>query len=386
MPDFDFDAVDRTHINSVKWDVAPGELPMWVADMDFATAPAVIDAVKQRMENPTYGYSFIPEEYNQAVSSWWKRRHDHDIDPHNIIFATGVIPAVSSAVRSLTNPAEKVVIQSPVYNIFYNSIINNGRRITDAPLTYTNGEYSMDFEALEKAFSDPLATMMILCNPHNPVGKAWSRNDLARVGELADKYHITVVSDEIHCDIMDPAVTHIPFASADPACRRVAVTCCSPSKAFNLAGLHSAYVMIDEPWIRHRVERGLNTDEVAEPNVVACQSTIAAYSQDGAQWLDALNGYIQGNKDHAAAALSDALPGLHIPRSEATYLMWIDCSAYTDDAEKLQGYVRQETGLYVSSGHVYGEAGRTFLRMNLGTSRSLVEDGVQRLIAALRSL
>ena len=143
MPDFDFDAVDRTHINSVKWDVAPGELPMWVADMDFATAPAVIDAVKQRMENPTYGYSFIPEEYNQAVSSWWKRRHDHDIDPHNIIFATGVIPAVSSAVRSLTNPAEKVVIQSPVYNIFYNSIINNGRRITDAPLTYTNGEYSM---------------------------------------------------------------------------------------------------------------------------------------------------------------------------------------------------------------------------------------------------
>ena len=365
MPNFDFDAVDRTHINSVKWDVAPGELPMWVADMDFATAPAVIYAVKQRMANPTYGYSIIPEEYNQAVSSWWKRRHDHVIDPHNIIFATGVIPAISSAVRSLTNPAEKVVIQSPVYNIFYNSVINNGRRILDAPLTYTGGEYSMDFEALEKAFSDPLATMMILCNPHNPVGKAWSRNDLARVGELADRYHITVVSDEIHCDIMDPAVTH---------------------KAFNLAGLHSAYVMIDEPWIRHRVERGLNTDEVAEPNVVACQSTIAAYSQNGAQWLDALNKYIQGNKDYAAAALSNALPGLHIPRSEATYLMWIDCSAYTDDAEKLQEYVRQKTGLYVSSGHIYGEAGRTFLRMNLGTSRSLVEDGVQRLIAALRSL
>ena len=213
------------------------------------------------------------------------------------------------------------MIQSPVYNIFYNSIINNGRRVIDAPLAYTGGEYSMDFEALERAFSDPLATMMILCNPHNPVGKAWSRNDLARVGELADRYHITVVSDEIHCDIMDPVVTHIPFASAAPVCRRVAVTCCSPSKAFNLAGLHSAYVMIDEPWIRHRVERGLNTDEVAEPNVIACQSTIAAYSQNGAQWLDALNRYIQGNKDYAAAALSNALPGLHIPRSEAPYLM-----------------------------------------------------------------
>ena len=270
------------------------------------------------------------------------------------------------------------MIQSPVYNIFYNSIINNGRRVIDAPLAYTGGEYSMDFEALERAFSDPLATMMILCNPHNPVGKAWSRNDLARVGELADRYHITVVSDEIHCDIMDPVVTHIPFASAAPVCRRVAVTCCSPSKAFNLAGLHSAYVMIDEPWIRHRVERGLNTDEVAGQRSPRIRRTVH-------------NGWMRSTGIYRGIRIMQ-LQRCPMPCRACTspalrlHTLCVDCSAYTDDAEKLQEYVRQKTGLYVSSGHVYGEAGRTFLRMNLGTSRSLVKDGVQRLISALRSL
>lgn len=379
---FSFEAVDRSQIDSVKWSTKPHELPMWVADMDFATAPAIVDAVQERASNPTYGYSLVSDEFGQTIAAWWQQEYQTQINPADVIFAAGVIPAISSAIRSLTNPGEKIVIQSPVYNNFYTSIINNGRQVCDAPLIYQAGEYSMDFAALEEAFSDPLTTMMILCNPQNPTGNIWSADDLAIIAQLAKDHHVIVVSDEIHCDIRRPGLAHVPFASVSSAAREVAVTCNSPSKAFNMAGLHSAYLVVSTDWIRRRVQAQLIRDGVAEPTVFSCPAAIAAYAHSR-DWLRAVNHYIQENKDYARTKLSKNLPNLHIPRSDATYLLWLDCRAFTSDADLLSRQIRQQTGLYLSSGKMYGPSGAAFLRMNLGTSRTLVEDGTDRLIQAL---
>ncbi len=379
--------IDRTHISSMKWNVHNGELPMWVADMDFATAPAILNAMQARLNNGTFGYSDIPDDFYTTVSTWWKEQHNFEIAPENIIFTCGVVPAISSAVRSLTNVAEKVVVQPPVYNIFYNSIINNGRRVLEAPLARDtqSGEYSMDFEALEDAFSDPLTTLMILCNPHNPTGNIWTAEDLAHVGDLAAAHHVTVLSDEIHCEVVRPGMKHIPFDSVNETCRNVAITCASPSKAFNIAGLHSAYTMIDNDLLRHRFERGANTDEVAEPNAFACASTIAAY-QNGYDWLTSLNQYIQRNKDYARKTIENSRVPISVTPSDATYLLWLDCSEFTEDAQELANKIRQKSGLILSAGNIYGECGRQFLRINLGTTFARVHDGVNRLLTSCESL
>lgn len=386
IPAFD-DAVDRTSICSMKWDVAEGELPMWVADMDFTTAPCITEALHSRVANGTFGYTDVPEAWNTAVAHWWSERYGMSVDPTHITFTTGVIPAISSLVRSLTNVAEKVVIQPPVYNIFTNSIVNNGRRVLNNPLRYSDGTYSMDFDDLERKLSDPLTRLMILCNPQNPSGNVWSADDLARVGELCARYDVTVISDEVHCDIVRPDMVHTPFAAVNDLNRSICVTCSSPSKAFNVAGLQSAYFICDDAGIRARAVRGVNTDEVAEPNDFAVFSTIAAYTQ-GAAWLDQLRRVVQRNKDHVAARLDHTCPQLmRMVPSDATYLAWIDCTGLLDrtgdpTAERFCTYLREHTGLVLSYGGIYGENGSRFLRMNLGTRADLVVDGTDRLITA----
>lgn len=384
IPQFD-EPVDRTAISSMKWNVADGELPMWVADMDFQTAPCITEALKKRVANGTFGYTDIPDEWSTAITNWWKTRYGMDVDPVHITFTTGVIPAISSLVRSLTNVAEKVVIQPPVYNIFTNSIVNNGRRVLNNPLIYSNGEYSIDFDDLENKLSDPLARLMIVCNPHNPSGNVWSRDDLARIGELCAKYDVTVISDEIHCDVIRPGLTHTPFAAASETNRRISVTCSSPSKAFNVAGLQSAYFFCDDAGLRARAVRGVNTDEVAEPNDFAVFSTIAAY-EHGADWLDQLCQVAQRNKDYANRVIGERCAELlHMVPSDSTYLAWIDCSGLLDrvgdaTAERFCDYLREHTGLILSYGGIYGENGARFLRMNLGTRADLVIDGLNRLV------
>lgn len=378
--------VDRTGIFSMKWDVADGELPMWVADMDFRTAPAISEALTERVGNGTFGYTDIPREWNEAVADWWLRRYGVTMDPEHVVFTTGVIPAISSLVRSLTNAAEKVVLQPPVYNIFTNSIVNNGRRVLNNPLRYEHGVYSMDFEDLERKLADPLTRLMILCNPQNPSGNVWSDGDLARVGELCAKHHVTVVSDEVHGDIVRPGVTHMPFAAVNELNRSICVTCSSPSKAFNVAGLQSAYFICDDDGLRARAVRGVNTDEVAEPNDFAVFSTIAAYT-DGGVWLDDLCRVVQRNKDYVSAQLDEhAHDMLHMVASDSTYLAWIDCSGLLDrvgdaNAERFCGFLRSHTGLVLSYGGIYGENGSRFVRMNLGTRADLVIDGTARLLA-----
>ena len=271
MGKYDFDNVpDRHNTGSLKYDYGLKRMgrsdlmPMWVADMDFPLPKEILERIKNRTDHGIFGYTDIPDVWYQAYMDWWKKRHGLEIEKDQLVFCTGVIPAISSAVRKLTTPAENVLIQTPVYNIFYNSILNNGRRVLESPLIYENGGYRIDWEDLEKKLSDPQTTLMILCNPHNPIGKIWDRETLKRIGALAEKYGVTILSDEIHCDITDPGKSYVPFAAASDICARISVTCMAPTKCFNIAGLQTAAVMVPAPFLRHKMWRALNTDEVAE--------------------------------------------------------------------------------------------------------------------------
>lgn len=382
---YDFDRViNRRNTNSLKWNVAETELPMWVADMDFETAPSVKAAIQERAVHGIFGYTDLPDAWYQAYMHWWKNRHHFSIEKEWLIFCTGVVPAISSMVRKLTTPAEKVLIQTPVYNIFFNSILNNGRQVLESPLTRNGTAYQIDFTDLEQKLADPQTSLMILCNPHNPVGKIWDKETLARIGALCHKHHVTVISDEIHCDLTAPGCEYIPFASVSQECKNISVTCIAPTKAFNLAGLQTAAVVVPNPTLRHKVWRGLNTDEVAEPNVFAVEAPIAAF-EHGADWLDALRVYIQENKDTAARYIEEHIPQAMLVPSEATYLLWLDIGKLASSAEDAAKYIREHTGLYVSAGAQYGKSGETFLRINAACPRSLLLDGLERLKNGLAS-
>ena len=380
---YDFDTViDRHNTDSVKWDVKENELPMWVADMDFQAAPEIREAIQKRMDNGVFGYSIIPDSWRNAYVHWWKTRHDFEIDPSWLLFSTGVIPILSSTVRKITTPNENVVIQTPVYNVFFNSIRNNGCRVLESELVYENGEYHMDLEDLEKKLADPQTTMMILCNPQNPAGKIWDRDTLARIGELCAKYNVTVLSDEIHCDITDPGVSYVPFASVSQICRDISITAIAPTKAFNIAGIQSAAAMVPNPRLRHKIWRALNTDEVSEPNAFSVTAAVAAFEK-GADWLDELRSYIYENKMILTKYIKENIPDIHVVPSQATYLVWLDCSRFTTDSVAFAAEIRRKTGLFLSNGTQYGESGRSFLRFNLACPKTVLMDGLDRLRRAL---
>ena len=383
---YDFDTpVDRRGTDSLKWDVAEGELPMWVADMDFQTAPEIRQALMERMAHGVFGYSVVPERWYDAYIQWWKTRHGYTMERDWLIFCTGVVPAISSIVRKLTTPAEKVLIQTPVYNIFFNSILNNGRQVLESPLRYDGEAYGIDFADLEEKLSDPQTTLMILCNPHNPVGKIWDAETLRRIGALCKKYNVVVVSDEIHCDLTDPGTGYVPFASVSEECRENSITCIAPTKAFNMAGLQTAAVSVPNPVLRHKVWRGLNTDEVAEPNAFAVEAAVAAFTRGGG-WLDALRSYLYGNKQRAAEFIHEELPSIHLVPSQATYLLWLDCGRLGMSGEEIAETIRRETGLYLSEGSQYGSTGENFLRLNIACPRTVLEDGLRRLKAGIAAV
>lgn len=376
---YDFDTpVDRRNTYSLKWDVKENELPMWVADMDFQTAPEVREAIQNRAAHGVFGYSIVPEEWYQAYIRWWENRHGFRMDAEWLIFCTGVVPAISSIVRKLTTPAEKVLVLTPVYNIFFNSILNNGRQVLESRLQYDGEAYSIDYADLEAKLADPQTSMLIFCNPHNPVGKIWSAEELRKVGELCRKHHVVVVSDEIHCDLTEPGMGYVPFASVSEDCRNNSIICIAPTKAFNLAGMQTAAVCVPDPVLRHKVWRGLNTDEVAEPNAFAIQAAVAAFTRGG-EWLDELRSYLHENKVWTAQYIQKEIPRLKVVASQATYLMWLDCSGLTDSSEELADVIRESTGLYLSEGGQYGGDGTHFLRLNVACPRSVLEDGLNRL-------
>ena len=380
---YDFDAViDRSGTNAYKWEIEAGELPMWVADMDFPTAPAVREAIERRAAHGVFGYSVIPPAWNSAIVAWWQQRHAVIFSPESVIFCAGVVPAISSMIRKLTTPAEKVLVQTPVYNIFFNSICNNGRFPVENPLQRTADGYEIDWTDLEQKLSDPQVTLMLLCNPQNPGGIIWGREDLSRIGALCARYHVTVISDEIHCDLTDPGYDYVPFASASDTCRAISITCVAPSKAFNIAGLQGAAVIAADEALRHKVWRGLNTDECAEPNAFAIQAAIAAFTVGG-EWLDALRMYIAANKAMVRVYLQQELPELTMVDGHATYLCWLDCRQISRDDLQLAADIRQKTGLFLSNGSQYGAAGAGYLRMNVACPRHMVEDGLDRLRRAV---
>lgn len=375
---YNFDELtDRRNTNSLKWDVGENELPMWVADMDFKTAPEVIDAVIARAKSGIYGYQIVPDEWYKAVAGWWTKRHNFEVEEEWLCFCTGVIPAVTSAVKRITNVGDNVVVQTPVYDIFFHSVENTGRHVLENKLSYDGEKYSIDFADLEAKLSDPLTTMLILCNPHNPAGKVWAGEELVKIGALCKKYGVTVLSDEIHCDLTEPNVGYTPFASASEECKSISVTCVAASKAFNLAGLQSAAVIIPDEWLRNKIVRGLNSDEVAEPNAFAIAATIAAFTKGG-EWLDELREYISENRRTAAKFIERELPELKVIGQDATYLMWIDCSAVTYDAEKLCDNIRKKTGLFITAGNQYRGNGHFFVRINVACPRVRLLDGLAR--------
>ena len=376
---YDFDKLtDRKGVGSLKWGVREGELPMWVADMDFETAPEIVEVLRARAEHGIFGYSVVTDDRYQAYRDWWGRRHHLEMEKDWLVFSTGVVPAISSIVRKLTTVGENVLIQTPVYNIFFNSIRNNGRNVLESPLVYDSREYSIDFEDLERKLADPQTAMMFLCNPHNPIGKIWDRETLARIGELCAKHHVLVLSDEIHCDLTDPGCEYVPFASVSETCRKNSVTCIAPTKTFNLAGLQTAAVMVPDPVLRHKVWRGLNTDEVAEPNVFAVAGAVAAFNR-GEDWLEELRTYLADNKQRVRSFVAERLPEIKVVPSQATYLLWLDCSGITEDAGELTKFIRQDSGLYLTEGQEYGACGKQFIRLNPACPRRRLLEGLERL-------
>lgn len=377
---YDFDKMtERRGTGSLKWDVPERELPMWVADMDFETAPEICEAIRDRAAHGIFGYNVVTEDWYDAYINWWGRRHHVTYEKDWLLFSTGVLPIISSAVRKLTTPGENVLVQTPVYNMFFNCIRNNGRNILENPLKYDGREYSVDFEDLERKLADPQTSMMILCNPHNPVGKIWDRDTLARIGELCARHHVTVISDEIHCDLTDPGFEYVPFASVSEACRDNSVTCIAPTKAFSIPGIQTAAAVVPDPLLRHRVNRAINTDEVAEPGSFAVCAAVAAFDK-GEPWLEELRQYLADNKQFVRDFIGEKLPGIKVVPSHATYLLWLDCGGVTEDAAGLVRFIREHSGLYLTKGGEYGASGKQFIRLNTACPRARLQEGMERLL------
>ena len=377
---YNFDkVVNRRNTASLKWDILKeNELPMWVADMDFEAAPEIVEALQLRLNGRVYGYNIIPDEWYSAYINWWKERHNFELQRDWLIFSTGVIPTISSVVRKLTTPNENVLIQTPVYNIFFNSIINNGCRVLQNKLVYENGSFSIDFEDLENKLSDPQTSLMLLCNPQNPTGRIWTREELAKIGALCKKYNVVVVSDEIHCDITDIGSEYVPFASVNDECKMNSITCIAPTKCFNIAGLHTSAVSVPNPFLRHKVNRALNTDEVAEPNTFAVTAAVAAFEKGGS-WLDEMRSYVQQNKLLVNEFIKENIPSVKTVNQNATYLLWLDVSSLGISSELVAKKIREKSGLVVSEGTEYGSGGENFIRLNIACPRTVLLEGLARL-------
>ena len=377
---YNFDKLtNRRGVNSLKWDCAEGELPMWVADMDFENAPCIMRAVKERAERGIFGYTDVGEEWYSSIINWWAARHGWVIKKDWLIFCTGIVPAITSMVKRLSEVGDDVVLLTPVYDIFYLSVENTGRHVCESRLIYDGQGYSVDFADLEEKLSRANASLFILCNPHNPVGRIWSAEELKKMGDLCIKHGVTIISDEIHCDIALPGEHYVPFASLGGEYAKICAVCLSATKAFNIAGLQCAAVAVPDEHMRAKVSRGLNSDELAEPNCFAAVATAAAFSSEGGEWLDELNSYLAENRREAERFISSDIPQLKVVKGKASYLLWVDCSAVTDDAQKLADHIRKTTGLWITAGNQYRGDGAHFLRINAACPRARLKDGLQRL-------
>ena len=379
--EYDFDTViPRRGTDSCKWDTPAQEdvLPMWVADMDFRTAPAVIEALQRRVAHGIFGYTKVPDAYYNAIGGWFARRHGWRIDRRWIVCTTGVVPALSAVIKALTKPGDRVIVQTPAYNCFFSSIRNNGCELSSNGLSYRDGRYTVDFEDLEAKAADPKAKLLLLCNPHNPVGRVWTPEELRRMGEICLRHGVLVVADEIHCELTYDGHDYTPFASLSEEFLRHSVTCNSPSKAFNLAGMQIANIVAADEGVRRRIDRAVNDNEVCDVNPLGVAALTAAYNE-GAEWLDALRAYLRENYRFLRGYFQDHLPQYAVLPLEGTYLAWIDCRAAGTGSERLAERLLDQGRLMVSPGTLYGPGGEGFIRLNIACPQRTLAEGLERL-------
>lgn len=378
--------IPRRGTNSYKWDTAKEEnvLPMWVADMDFRTAPVIVEALRRRVEHGIFGYACVSDTYYEAVINWFDRRHAWQIEKEWIIYTTGVVPALSAIIKALTSPQDKVLVQTPVYNCFFSSIRNNGCEVVTNPLIYREGTYQIDFDDLEKKAVDPSVKLLLLCNPHNPVGRVWTKQELNRIGEICLRNDVWVIADEIHCELVYPGYKYIPFASISPEFLMRSVTCLSPSKAFNLAGLQIANIVCADADLRIKIDKAININEVCDVNPFGIEALIAAYNE-GKEWLEELKHYLWENYNYLKAYFSENLPQFPVTMLEGTYLVWVDCSVLKRSSIEIVHTLLDKEKLQVNNGSLYGKDGEGFIRINIACPRQVLIDGLNRLKRVLIS-
>lgn len=378
--DFDKPTVRRgTHC--VKWDTAASDdiIPMWIADMDFEVAPAIVKAVVERAKQGIYGYTLVEDDYYEAVISWFQRRHQWTIHRDEILYTTGVVPAVSVAIKALTMPGEQVVMLSPDYNCFFSSIRNNGCQVSESVLLRQGDSFIIDWDDLERRCAEEKATVLLLCNPHNPTGRVWSKEELERINDICLKHAVKVVSDEIHCELVMPGHRYQPFAAVSEACRQNSVALNSPSKSFNIAGLQTANIVCANPEWRRRLDRAININEVCEINPFGNVALMAAYNESE-DWIDQLNAYIWGNYQLLCQFVETHIPQWKVCRMEGTYLPWVDVTAGGEAAEVLCQRLLDKARVWLNPGTMYGpESGRGYVRINLACQRKRLEEALERI-------
>ncbi|MBR1519840.1 MAG: pyridoxal phosphate-dependent aminotransferase [Bacteroidaceae bacterium] len=383
--DYNFDKeVNRHDTNCVKWDEfsAPDIIPLWVADMDFETAPCIQQALIERMQHGCYGYTHVPESYYDANIQWFQRRHHWTIDRTSFIYTSGVVPAISAIIKALTQPGNKVLVQTPVYNCFYSCIRNNGCILAENPLKAEEGTYHIDWTDFEQKCADPAVKVFLLCNPHNPAGRVWSREELQRMGDICLQHGVFVISDEIHCEfVMPTSRPYTPFASLSEDFAQHCAVCISPSKAFNIAGLQIANIIVKDKDIRAKVDKAININEVCDVNPFGVIALQAAYTPEGEEWLNQLCHYIHENYLMTKSMLETALPHCPVTTLEGTYLLWVNIQATGKTSQQITDHLLRHAKVFVNAGTMYGETtGEGYIRINLATRRALLREGIQRII------
>ena len=384
MYDFD-ELVERRGTGCVKWDEAPSKdvIPLWVADMDFRAAPAILEAVKKRAEHGVFGYTVVEEDYYLAIISWFQRRHNWRIRREEILYTTGVVPAMSVAIKALTMPGEKVLILSPDYNCFFSSVRNNGCEVLETALRRTEKEgeitFEVDWEDFEQKCADEKTTVFLLCNPHNPCGRVWTAAELQQMNDICLKHHVKVVSDEIHCELVMPGYRFQPFAAVSEACRQNSVILNSPSKSFNIAGLQAANIICAQPEWRRRLDRAININEVCDLNPFGPVALVAAYNESE-DWIDALCQYLWGNYETLCTFAAEHLPQWKVCRLEGTYLPWVDITATGTSSQAYADRLLNEAKVWVNPGTMYGaQSGEGYIRLNIACPRSRLLEALKRI-------
>lgn len=370
--------IDRSGTWSIKNRRAEGgKLAMWIADMDFRTDPYVSQALRERLDRDVFGYTYGSDEFFDAIVGWEKRQHGFDVPREWVEYAPGVIASICQAYLTFTEPGDKIIVQPPVYDPFKNYAQRLGRRVVENPLLRREGRYEMDLEGFERLLDDR-TKLLVLCNPHNPIGIIWDRETLARLAEICERHEIIVVSDEIHADLALYGKRHAPFCSVSEAAARIGIDFCSPTKSFNIAGLTgTAYAIIPDPVKRQRFHDTLENAKLREASIPTLVATIAAYSHETA-WLEALKRYLEGNIDCTMQVLNGS-QGIRAIRPQASFLVWLDCQELGLPQEELVSLFNDKAGVVVNNGATYGPGGEGFIRLNIGCPRSVVLEALERI-------